>query len=84
MLDDKGRCCGRKPIHYKGRLATRQLFCCRCNRSYDVDTKQQRENFAWEKEGARVRVQAYYKTPCTDQTNEVEYSHGKRRLPPPR
>ena len=52
MLDDKGRCCGRKPIHYKGRLATRQLFCCRCDRSYDVDTKQQRENFAWKKEGS--------------------------------
>lgn len=36
-LDDKGRCCGRKPIRY---MRDRHLFCPRCDRSYDFDGKQ--------------------------------------------
>lgn len=43
-LDEKGRCCGRKPIVYR---RPPQLFCSRCDRSFDVDTGLQRENWAW-------------------------------------
>jgi hypothetical protein len=38
-LDDKGRCCGRKPLVYKRpRL---HLFCPRCDREYDANGQQQ-------------------------------------------
>ena len=52
-LDEKGRCCGRKPIHYR---ATRysspdhpqpSKFCDRCDRAFDPDTGHQIENWAW-------------------------------------
>lgn len=43
-LDTKGRCCGKKPRVYK---ADRSLFCCRCHREYDIDTLEQKENWAW-------------------------------------
>lgn len=44
QLDEKGRCCGRKPITYK---RPRHLFCFRCDRAYDFDTGHQIENWAW-------------------------------------
>lgn len=44
MLDDKGRCCGRKPIKYK---RDPHYFCMRCDRSYDVYNFEQVENWAW-------------------------------------
>lgn len=51
MIDEKGRCCGRKPLYYKGhhswRNARRMLFCDRCCREYDPDSHEQRENFHW-------------------------------------
>ena len=50
MLDEKGRCCGRKPIVYLGRYTTPegpQKFCPRCDRSYDLETDKQIENWAW-------------------------------------
>jgi hypothetical protein len=50
-LDAKGRCCGRKPIDYKGRRGsyeTPHKYCPRCDRSYDRVTDQQIENWAWE------------------------------------
>lgn len=43
-LDSQGRCCGRKPIEYR---RTSQLFCHRCDRSYDPATGRQQDNFAW-------------------------------------
>lgn len=46
MLNNKGQCCGSKPIVYK-RWGI--LFCHRCDREYDLYTKEQRENFAWTK-----------------------------------
>lgn len=50
-IDDKGRCCGRKPIHYKGGAWNSphrpMLFCCRCDREYDPVTLEQQENWAW-------------------------------------
>lgn len=54
-LDDKGRCCGRKPLVYK--RPNHYLFCCRCDREFSPDGKQ-RENWAWRKsiiEGEFVR-----------------------------
>lgn len=69
MLDAKGRCCGRKPMHYKGGAWNSprrpMLFCCRCDREYDPETHEQRSNFAWEK-------------------NEAGEWQGKRPTPPPR
>lgn len=49
QLPADGRCCGRKPIAYKGGpYTTRQLWCDRCDRSYEFDAPHwQRENFAW-------------------------------------
>lgn len=51
-MDDKGRCCGVKPLYYKGGswrspLQAPMYFCCRCSREYDGATKIQRPNFAW-------------------------------------
>lgn len=43
-LDEKGRCCGRKPIEYK---RDRRKFCFRCDRSFDIETGEQMENWAW-------------------------------------
>lgn len=53
-IDPQGRCCGRKPIHYKGGsfaspLGAPLLFCPRCNREYDVSTGEQRPNWAFKK-----------------------------------
>lgn len=43
-LDDKGRCCGIKPIVYK---RYKILFCHRCDAQYELSTKMQVENFKW-------------------------------------
>lgn len=49
-IDNKGRCCGRKPIHYKGGGWNSpyhpKKFCTRCAAEYDPLTGEQRENFA--------------------------------------
>lgn len=52
LLDDKGRCCGRKPIHYKGGSfasppGSPMLFCHRCCREYDVTSGEQRPNWKY-------------------------------------
>lgn len=44
MIDEKGRCCGRKPIPYK---RTGHLFCPRCDRAYGIESKTQINNWAW-------------------------------------
>ena len=49
-LDDRGRCCGRKPIVYKrhqGPGHPAGLFCASCDRAYDPATREQIENWAW-------------------------------------
>lgn len=55
-LDQRGRCCGRKPLHYKGGSwnspARPMKFCDRCDREFDPVTGEQRENWAWRFEGA--------------------------------
>ena len=43
-LDDKGRCCGRKPIVYK---REGHSFCPRCDRAFDLETGVQVENWMW-------------------------------------
>lgn len=53
-LDDKGRCCGRKPLVYKRSPSTGeppQRFCCRCDRAYNIETGEQIDNWAWKKDG---------------------------------
>jgi len=48
-LDDKGRCCGRKPIRYVGKYAFKgpHRFCDRCCRAYHLTQNRQIENWAW-------------------------------------
>lgn len=51
-LDEKGRCCGRKPLFYKGGSwrsppGSPMKVCCDCNREYDPLTGEQRANWAW-------------------------------------
>lgn len=48
-LDEKGRCCGRKPLVYK--RPTHYLFCFRCHRYFDPDTRRQIPNWAWRLRG---------------------------------
>ena len=45
-LDEKGRCCGRKPLVYK--RPTHSLFCSRCDREFDPSGKQV-ATWAWRK-----------------------------------
>ena len=56
-LDEKGRCCGRKPIHYRssrdnvsGCLPRPSKFCGCCDRAFDPDTGCQIENWAWRRD----------------------------------
>lgn len=44
-LDEKGRCCGRKPIVYK--TPSFHTFCDRCDRCHDREG-QQIGSWAWE------------------------------------
>jgi hypothetical protein len=49
-LDEKGRCCGRKPLTYKRYRGTDYpagYFCSRCSRCYDLVTKEQINSWAW-------------------------------------
>lgn len=55
-LDDKGRCCGRKPFVYK---RDGHKFCPRCDRAYDLDDGEQITNWAWRRvNGDFIRVVA--------------------------
>jgi len=50
ILDEKGRCCGRKPIVYKSHYSTAegpQRYCPRCDRSYHITQNRQVPNWAW-------------------------------------
>ena len=68
-LDEKGRCCGRKPISYK---RDRHLFCDRCDRRYDMDTHEQVENWAWVRnsDGKFIKKPRLV-TPCCDALAEA-------------
>lgn len=55
-LDERDRCCGRKPIQYRLGPPGPRYFCPRCDRAYSLFTKEQIENWAWmEVEGDWVR-----------------------------
>ena len=43
-LDDKGRCCGRKPIVYKRKA---EYYCARCHRVFDIDSGEQIQSWAY-------------------------------------
>lgn len=43
-LDERGRCCGRKPLVYK---RDAKLFCPRCDRAFDLSTGEQVANWAY-------------------------------------
>lgn len=52
-LNEHGRCCGRKPIFYKGGSWSSPpgaplYFCCECCREFGPDGAQ-RENWAWKR-----------------------------------
>lgn len=46
-LDDKGRCCGRKPLTYR---REGHRFCPRCDRSYHLIFNFQKDNWAWKRQ----------------------------------
>ena len=54
-LNERGQCCGRKPLPYKGgphgRGEKRHKFCDRCNRAFHFDTGEQIENWAYKADG---------------------------------
>jgi hypothetical protein len=43
-LNERGQCCGRKPIVYK---RERHKFCTRCHSAFDIETGEQMPNWAW-------------------------------------
>jgi hypothetical protein len=50
-LNDRGQCCGRKPLDYKtGNFAPGgpHKFCDRCSRAFDRDTGEQIPNWAYQ------------------------------------
>ena len=55
LLDEKGRCCGRKPSVY--RHPQPHLFCWRCDRVFDPETEAQIENWAWRRVGQGARFE---------------------------
>jgi hypothetical protein len=55
-LDEKGRCCGRKPIVYK--RPKLHYFCDRCCSEYSAE-KRKVHNFAWELRGGNWIPRAY-------------------------
>lgn len=53
QLDEKGRCCGRKPVHYKGGAwnsppQSPMHLCVYCHREFGPDGIH-RESFAWKR-----------------------------------
>lgn len=49
QLNERGQCCGRKPLVYKRPPA--HLFCFRCDAAYDPLTGRQIENWAYRADG---------------------------------
>ncbi len=59
-LDNKGRCCGRKPLVYRGEHTTStgpHRFCPRCDRAYDLEENEQIPNWAWKMERGEWKCQ---------------------------
>lgn len=51
-LDEKGRCCGSKPVVYKTPIF--HTFCCRCDRSHNAEGFQI-SSWAWIVDGDIAR-----------------------------
>lgn len=49
VLDEQGRCCGRKPMVYK--RPSHRLYCPRCYAEFNPATGRQQENWAWVSDG---------------------------------
>lgn len=54
-LNERGQCCGRKPLLYKTKVDQHakapHKYCTRCNAAYDVDTGKQIDNWAYREVG---------------------------------
>jgi hypothetical protein len=74
-LDERGRCCGRKPVPYK---RPARLFCSRCCRQYAPTTGLQEPNWAWLSDGTNGFRSRY---PDHDYT-ELPYLRATRPSPP--
>lgn len=48
VIDDHGRCCGRKPLVYK--RPNHRLFCTRCNAQFDPASGEQVSNWGYTRE----------------------------------
>lgn len=51
-LDEKGRCCGRKPLVYRSPMWVSggpQRYCPRCDSAYGLDDDEQIANWAWKR-----------------------------------
>lgn len=49
-LDEQGRCCGRKPIHYKRGNSYQsgpRYYCDRCDATFSVETGEQVPSWAY-------------------------------------
>jgi hypothetical protein len=85
-LDENGRCCGRKPIIYKGGSwrspDVPQRFCGRCKRAYALNAPHQIENWAFKVEdggfSCRVNEQVALRTILVEAAEALE--HARRLL----
>jgi hypothetical protein len=61
-LDEKGRCCGRKSMVYRGKNTTEagpHRFCGRCNAAYDLEENEQISNWAYKKTASGKFIQQF-------------------------
>lgn len=70
VLDEKGRCCGRKPMVYKTSRGTSrpQRFCPRCDRAYDLHENEQIDNWVWKQVDGQWVCQTNRKGEINDST----------------
>ena len=57
-LDEKGRCCGRKPLTYRSsrtNLIGPHRFCWSCDRAYHLTENRMIDNWAWHADGRPKR-----------------------------
>lgn len=59
-LDERGRCCGRKPIEYRREP---HKFCPRCDRAFDSVTGEQIGNWAYTRDADGTFTPKYPKPP---------------------
>ena len=62
-LNERGQCCGRKPLVYK--RPTHRLNCGRCSAEFDPTTGEQIESWAY------IKIEGGFVSRYDDRTNEV-------------